>query len=124
MDKETVQNIMVYRFGNGTVESLGVEDRASYYEEAGALRDMIVNHLLAVLSVVDMEPPSSFDADAIRDKQIKVLKAIQPFAAEQVLSDTVRGQYGEGVLASGDPAGSCSSRRNKNRRVLLETRGL
>ena len=121
LGKETVQNIMAYRFGNGTVEpiwnhryidnvqitvveSLGVEDRASYYEEAGALRDMIVNHLLAVLSVVGMEPPNSFDADAIRDEQIKVLKAIQPFAAEQVLSDTVRGQYGEGVLASGDPA--------------------
>ena len=121
LGKETVQNIMAYRFGNGTVEpiwnhryidnvqitvveSLGVEDRASYYEEAGALRDMIVNHLLAVLSVVGMEPPNSFDADAIRDEQIKVLKAIQPFAAEQVLSDTVRGQYGEGIMASGDPA--------------------
>ncbi|MEA3301639.1 MAG: glucose-6-phosphate dehydrogenase [Pseudomonadota bacterium] len=121
LGKETVQNIMAYRFGNGTVEpiwnhryidyvqitvaeSLGVEDRASYYEEAGALRDMIVNHLLAVLSVVGMEPPNSFDADAIRDEQIKVLKAIQPFDPKQVLSETVRGQYDEGVSDSGDPA--------------------
>ena len=119
LGKETVQNIMAYRFGNGTVEpiwnhryidhvqitvaeSLGVEDRASYYEEAGALRDMIANHLLAVLSVVAMEPPNSFEADAIRDEQIKVLKAIQPFDFEQVLTDTVRGQYGEGVLGNGD----------------------
>ena len=118
LGKETVQNIMAYRFGNGTVEpiwnhryinhvqitvaeSLGVEDRASYYEEAGALRDMIANHLLAVLSVVAMEPPNSFEADAIRDEQIKVLKAIQPFDAEQVLTETVRGQYGEGVLENG-----------------------
>ena len=119
LGKETVQNIMAYRFGNGTVEpiwnhryidhvqitvaeSLGVEDRAGYYEEAGALRDMVANHLLAVLSVVAMEPPNSFEADAIRDEQIKVLKAIQPFDSEQVLSDTVRGQYGEGALGNGE----------------------
>ena len=114
LGKETVQNIMAYRFGNGTVEatwnhryidhvqitvaeSLGVEDRASYYEEAGALRDMIANHLLAVMSVVAMEPPNSFAAEAIRNEQIKVLKAIQSFDSEKVLTDTVRGQYGEGV---------------------------
>ncbi len=119
LGKETVQNMMAYRFGNGTVEpiwnhryidhvqitvaeSLGVEDRASYYEEAGALRDMIANHLLAVLSVIAMEPPNSFDADAIRDEQIKVLKAIQPFDHKQVLTKTVRGQYGEGVPANGE----------------------
>ncbi len=119
LGKETVQNIMAYRFGNGTVEaiwnhryidhvqitvaeSLGVEDRASYYEEAGALRDMIANHLLAVLSVVAMEPPNSFEADAIRDEQTKVLKAIEPFYPKKVLTDTVRGQYGEGVLDNGD----------------------
>ena len=119
LGKETVQNMMVYRFGNGTiepiwnhryidnvqitvVESLGVEDRASYYEEAGALRDMIANHLLAVLSVVAMEPPNSFDADAIRDAQVKVLKEIQPFDSDRALTDTVRGQYGEGVTKKGD----------------------
>ena len=119
LGKETVQNMMAYRFANGTVEpiwnhryidnvqitvaeSLGVEDRASYYEEAGALRDMIANHLLAVLSVAAMEPPNSFEADAIRDEQVKVLKAIQPFDSERVLTDTVRGQYGEGVLENGE----------------------
>lgn len=118
LGKETVQNIMAYRFGNGTVEpiwnhryidhvqitvseSLGVEDRASYYEEAGALRDMIANHLLAVLSIVAMEPPNSFDANAIRDEQAKVLRAIDPFTPQKVITDTVRGQYDEGVLDNG-----------------------
>ena len=119
LGKETVQNMMAYRFGNGTVEpiwnhryiehvqitvaeSLGVEDRASYYEEAGALRDMIANHLLAVLSVIAMEPPNRFEADAIRDEQIKVLKAIQPFDPKQVLTHTVRGQYGKGARKDGE----------------------
>ncbi|MCW8931570.1 MAG: glucose-6-phosphate dehydrogenase, partial [Gammaproteobacteria bacterium] len=119
LGKETVQNMMAYRFGNGTVEpiwnhryidqvqitvaeSLGVEERASYYEEAGALRDMISNHLLAVLSVVAMEPPNSFDADAIRDEQTKVLKAIEPFEPKDVLTNTVRGQYGEGQQDNGE----------------------
>ena len=118
LGKETVQNIMTYRFGNGTIEpiwnhryidhvqitvaeTLGVEDRAGYYEESGALRDMVANHLMAVLSIIAMEPSNSFDADAIRDEQTKVLKAIQPFGPEQVLTDAVRGQYGEGVLKDG-----------------------
>ena len=116
LGKETVQNILAYRFANSTIEpiwnhryidhvqitvteSLGVENRASYYEEAGALRDMIPNHLLAVLSVVAMEPPSSMDADAIRDEQSKVLRAIRPFSPEEVLTHAVRGQYGEGRMA-------------------------
>ncbi|HFD78834.1 MAG TPA: glucose-6-phosphate dehydrogenase [Gammaproteobacteria bacterium] len=118
LGKETVQNILTYRFGNGTVEpmwnhryidhvqitvaeSLGVEGRAGYYEEAGALRDMVANHLLAVLSVIAMEPSNNFQADAIRDEQVKVLRAIQPFDPEQVLTEAVRGQYGEGVLDNG-----------------------
>ncbi len=114
MGKETVQNIMVYRFGNGTVEpiwnnkyiehiqitvaeSIGVENRASYYEEAGALRDMMSNHLMAVLSVVTMNAPNSFDPDAVRDEQAKVLKAIRLFDAEMVKNNVVRGQYAEGI---------------------------
>ena len=114
MGKETVQNIMVYRFGNGTVEpiwnnkyiehiqitvaeSLGVENRASYYEEAGALRDMMSNHLMAILSVVTMNAPNSFEPDAIRDEQLKVLKAIRLLDADAVKNDVVRGQYDEGV---------------------------
>jgi len=115
LGKETVQNILAYRFANSTVEpiwnrryvdhvqitvaeSLGVETRGGYYEQAGALRDMVPNHLLAVLSVVAMEPPNSFDADNIRDEQVKVLRAIQPIGQDEVLSAAVRGQYGEGTL--------------------------
>lgn len=119
LGKETVQNIMTYRFGNGTVEpiwnhhyidhvqitvaeSLGVENRASYYDHAGAMRDMVPNHLLALLSIIAMEPPNSFNADAIRDEQTKVLKCIQPFSPEMVLTHAVRGQYDEGQNEQGD----------------------
>ncbi len=79
-------------------ESVGVENRASYYEGAGALRDMIPNHLLAVLSVIALEPPNSFSANALRDEQTKVLRAIQPLDPEDVLTQTVRGQYGAGSI--------------------------
>jgi len=115
LGKETVQNIMAYRFANSTVEpiwnhryidhvqitvaeSLGVENRASYYEQAGALRDMVPNHLLALLGIIAMEPPNSFEADEVRDEQAKVLRAVQPFSPEAVLTKTVRGQYGEGRM--------------------------
>jgi glucose-6-phosphate 1-dehydrogenase len=118
LGKESVQNILAYRFANATVEpiwnrryvdhvqitvseSLGVEQRGSYYEEAGALRDMVPNHLLALLSVVAMEPSNSFAADAIRDEQVKVLRAVQPFDPDDVLTDAVRGQYAAGHLADG-----------------------
>jgi glucose-6-phosphate 1-dehydrogenase len=119
LGKETVQNILAYRFANSTVEPIwnhkyidhvqitvaeevGVENRATYYENSGALRDMIPNHLLAVLSIIAMEPPNSFDADAVRDEQTKVLRAIQPFSPEDVLTQTVRGQYGPGKY-NGEP---------------------
>ena len=121
LGKETVQNILAYRFANSTVEpiwnrryidhvqitvaeSLGVEHRASYYEEAGALRDMVPNHLMAVLSIVAMEPPNSFDANDVRDEQSKVLRAIQSYTPEEVLTNSVRGQYAAGTLAGGTPA--------------------
>lgn len=121
LGKETVQNILAYRFANSTVEpiwnrryidhvqitvaeSLGVEHRASYYEEAGALRDMVPNHLMAVLSIVAMEPPNSFDANEVRDEQSKVLRAVQLYTPEEVLTNTVRGQYAAGTLADGTPA--------------------
>jgi glucose-6-phosphate 1-dehydrogenase len=117
LGKETVQNILAYRFANSTVEpiwnhkyidhvqitvaeSVGVENRASYYDQSGCLRDMIPNHLLAVLSVIAMEPPNSFDANALRDEQTKVLRAIQPLSPEDVIKQTVRGQYGPGTLRS------------------------
>ena len=118
LGKETVQNILAFRFANSTIEpiwnrqyidhvqitvseSIGVEGRGSYYEQSGALRDMIPNHLLAVLSIVAMEPSNSFNADAIRDEQTKVLRAIQPFSHDEVLTSTVRGQYGPGQLLDG-----------------------
>ena len=118
LGKETVQNILAYRFANSTVEpiwnrqyidhvqitvaeSLGVEQRGGYYDSAGALRDMVPSHMLALLSVIAMEPSNSFDADAIRDEQTKVLRAIQPLEHDEVLTSTVRGQYAAGVLADG-----------------------
>jgi glucose-6-phosphate 1-dehydrogenase len=116
LGKETVQNILVFRFGNGIFEpvwnrryidhveitvseSLGVERRGGYYERAGCLRDMIPNHLLQLLSLTTMEPPISFQADAVRDEQSKVLHAIQPMLPEDVLTRAVRGQYAEGAIA-------------------------
>jgi glucose-6-phosphate 1-dehydrogenase len=115
LGKETVQNILVFRFGNGIFEpvwnrryidhvqitvseSLGVERRGGYYERAGCLRDMIPNHLLQLLSLTTMEPPISFHADAVRDEQSKVLHAVQPIMPEDVLTRAVRGQYGEGTI--------------------------
>ena len=118
LGKETVQNILAFRFGNGifepiwnrryidnvqitAAESVGVEQRGTYYERAGVLRDMVPNHLFQLLTLTAMEPPISFRADAVRDEQAKTLHAIQPIASEEVLSRTVRGQYGEGMAASG-----------------------
>ena len=114
LGKETVQNILVFRFSNGifepiwnrryvdhvqitVAESLGVEHRAAYYEEAGALRDMVPNHLFQLLALTAMEPPVSFEAEAVRDEKGKVLDAIQPILPEQVLTRSVRGQYGGGA---------------------------
>jgi glucose-6-phosphate 1-dehydrogenase len=115
LGKETVQNILIFRFANGifepvwnrryidhvqitVAESLGIERRGAYYEHAGALRDMIPNHVLQLLSLTTMEPPISFRADAVRDEQSKVLHAIQPIMPEDVLTRAVRGQYGEGRI--------------------------
>ena len=114
LGKETVQNIMVFRFGNGIFEpiwnrryvdhveitageTVGVENRGGYYETSGALRDMVPNHLFQLVSLTAMEPPVSFQANAVRDEQAKVLQAIQPFTPEQVLTQAVRGQYGPGL---------------------------
>ena len=116
LGKETVQNILALRFANGifepiwnrryidhiqisVAETVGVEQRGSYYDHAGALRDMVPNHIMQLISLTAMEPPVSFRADAVRDEQAKILHAIQPLSSEEVLSKTVRGQYGEGVIA-------------------------
>ena len=114
LGKETVQNILVFRFGNGlfepiwnrehidhvqitVAETVGVEGRGNFYEGTGAVRDMVQNHLFQLLTMMAMEPPVSFDADAVRDEKSKLLKSIQPFTAETVLTQTVRGQYGNGT---------------------------
>ena len=114
LGKETVQNLMVFRFANSIAEPLwnrnfidsvqitaaetvGVEHRGGFYETAGALRDMVPNHLFQLLSLTAMEPPISFDADAVRDKQAEVLHAVQSLTSEEVLTSAVRGQYGEGI---------------------------
>ncbi len=115
LGKETVQNILVFRFGNSIFEpiwnrnfidhvqitvseDLGVELRGGYYDTAGALRDMIPNHIFQLITLTAMEPPVSFEADAVRDEQSKILHAIQPFAPEDVLHNAVRGQYGAGEI--------------------------
>jgi glucose-6-phosphate 1-dehydrogenase len=115
LGKETVQNIQVFRFANAifepiwnrryvdhvqitVAESLGVEGRGAYYEEAGALRDMVQSHMFQLLTLTAMEPPVAFDADAIRDEKVKVLRAIPPFTPEMVLADSVGGQYGPGWI--------------------------
>ncbi|MBL8861707.1 MAG: glucose-6-phosphate dehydrogenase [Planctomycetes bacterium] len=115
LGKETVQNILVFRFANGmfepiwnreyidnvqitVAESIGVETRGGYYDTAGALRDMVPNHILQLLALVAMEPPTSFEAEAVREEKAKVLRAIQPMTPERVLTHTVRGQYGEGSV--------------------------
>jgi glucose-6-phosphate 1-dehydrogenase len=120
LGKETVQNILVFRFSNGifepvwnrryidhvqitVAETLGVEQRGGYYDHAGAARDMVPNHILQLVTLTAMEPPISFGADAVRDEQAKILHAIQPLAPEDVLTRAVRGQYGEGQ-ADGQPA--------------------
>lgn len=115
LGKETVQNILVFRFGNSifepiwnrnyidhvqitVAEKLGVELRGGYYDSAGALRDMIPNHIFQLVTLTAMEPPVSFEADAVRDEQAKILAAIQPFSPEDALHNAVRGQYAAGKI--------------------------
>jgi len=122
LGKETVQNVLVFRFSNNIIEPLwnrhyvdhvqitaaetvGVEHRGGFYETAGALRDMVPNHLFQLLTMTAMEPPISFDADEVRNKQAEVLHAIQPPSPEEVLTNMVRGQYGEGAMDGQTAAG-------------------
>jgi glucose-6-phosphate 1-dehydrogenase len=115
LGKETVQNIMALRFANGlfepiwnrqhidhiqitAAETVGVEHRGKFYEKTGALRDMVPNHLFQLLSMTAMEPPISFDAEAVRAKKAEVIEAIQPLTPEHAIRDAVRGQYGAGTV--------------------------
>jgi glucose-6-phosphate 1-dehydrogenase len=117
LGKDTVRNLLVFRFGNGifepvwnrryvdhvqitVAEDLGVEGRAAFYEEAGASRDILQNHMLQLLSLVAMEPPIAFEADALRDEKVRVLRAIDPaWTEERVSTNVVRGQYTAGWVA-------------------------
>jgi glucose-6-phosphate 1-dehydrogenase len=116
LGKETVQNILAFRFANAlfepvwnrryvdhvqvtVAEELGVEQRGGYYETAGAVRDMVPNHIFQLITLTAMEPPISFDADAVHDEQTKVLRAVQPLTPERVLDQAVRGQYDAGTIA-------------------------
>jgi len=122
LGKETVQNMLVFRFGNGIFEplwnrnyidsvqitaseSLGVERRAAFYENAGALRDMIQSHVLQLTSLVAMEAPANFDANSVRNEKIKVLQSVRPFNKETVWKSVVRGQYGPGKVGGKDVPG-------------------
>lgn len=122
LGKETVQNLMVFRFGNSlfepvwnrtyveyveitAAEDLGVEHRAAFYEETGALRDVVANHLLQLLTLIAMEPPAVLDAEVVRGQKVAVLQAIPAMTLDDVARRTVRGQYGEGT-AGGAPVPS------------------
>ena len=122
LGKETVRNILIFRFGNlifepiwhrryidhvqiTVAESIGVEGRGAFYEETGALRDILQNHLLQLLTLVAMEPPANLEAEALRDEKVKVLRAIRPIPVEKVDQSVVRGQYGPGWVGATEAPG-------------------
>ena len=115
LGKETVQNILVFRFANSifeplwdrryvdhvqitVAETLGVEERTEYYDKAGAIRDVVQNHVLQLMALVAMEPPVAFDANAVRDEKVKVLRAMRPIGADELADRAVRGQYVGGFI--------------------------
>lgn len=115
LGKETVQNLLALRFGNAlfeplwqrgrirhvqitVAEQIGVEGRGAFYDQTGALRDMVQNHLLQLLSIIAMEPPATSDPDALRDEKLKVLRALRPLTGRDALANTVRGQYKAGAV--------------------------
>jgi glucose-6-phosphate 1-dehydrogenase len=122
LGKETVRNLLVLRFANlifepmwnrryvdhvqiTVAESIGVERRGAFYEETGAARDILQNHLLQLLALVAMEPPATFEANALRDEKVKVLRSIAPLKPEDIARDVVRGQYGPGWVGGEPVAG-------------------
>jgi glucose-6-phosphate 1-dehydrogenase len=117
LGKETVQNLLVLRFGNmlfepmwrsqyidhvqiTVAETVGLEGRAGYFDTTGTLRDMVQNHMLQLLALMAMEPPSHYDAGAVRDEKVKVLRALRPFTPETVKTHSVRGQYAPGAIGN------------------------
>ena len=137
LGKETVQNIMIFRFANvifepiwnrhhidnvqiTIAETLGVEHRASYYDQAGALRDIFQNHMLQMLALMAMEPPTSFGSDQVRDEKAKLLRSIRPIPPAHLDSLFVRGQYGPGVI-NGDVVPGYRSEKGVNPSSKTET---
>jgi glucose-6-phosphate 1-dehydrogenase len=129
LGKETVQNLLALRFANSmfeplwnsahidhvqitVAEAIGLEDRGDYYDGAGALRDMVQNHMLQLLSLVAMEPPADFDATSVRDEKVKVLRSLRPMRPDDVATHAVTGQYGDGAV-SGQPVPSYVSELGK-----------
>jgi glucose-6-phosphate 1-dehydrogenase len=138
LGKETVQNLLAFRFSNGlfeplwgrhhidhiqftVAESVGVEGRGRYYDSAGVLRDMIQNHMFQMLAYLCMEPPSSLRADAVRNEKAKVLEAVRIMRPEDVLRDTVRGQYGPGHKPDGTPVPGYRQENNVDPDSVTET---
>src|SRR5246127_4366086 len=137
LGKDTVQNLLVFRFGNGIFEPLwnrnyidhvqitagemlGVEARAAFYENTGALRDMVQSHLLQLTSLVSMEAPAKFDATAVRNEKIKVLQSIRPFNSDTVLKSVVRAQYAPGTIG-GKPVPGYRQEKGVNPNSTTET---
>ena len=137
LGKDTVQNILVFRFGNSmfepiwnrnyvdyveisAAEVIGVGSRSGYYEEAGALRDMVANHLLQLLTLTAMEPPVAFDADNVREEKVQVLRSIRRLKSEEVYERTVRAQYDAGLM-NGEQSKSYIDEDNVNDNSTTET---
>jgi glucose-6-phosphate 1-dehydrogenase len=134
LGKETVQNLLVTRFSNGifeplwnrnyihrveitSAESIGVEERGGYYDSSGALRDMVQNHLLQMVGLTAMEPPSSLDADAIRNEVLKVFQSLQPIKEEDVAKQVIRGQYTGSLIR-----GECVTGYRNEKGVAVDSR--
>jgi glucose-6-phosphate 1-dehydrogenase len=137
LGKETVQNILVFRFANGifepiwnrryidhvqitVAESIGIEGRGAYYEKAGVVRDIIQNHAMQLLALAAMEPPATFEPNAVRDEKVKVLRAVRPVLPEEAKAFTVRGQYQSGVI-SGQPVIGYREEKGVGARSRTET---
>jgi glucose-6-phosphate 1-dehydrogenase len=137
LGKETVQNLLVFRFANGifeplwnrqyidhvqitVAESIGIEGRGAYYEEAGALRDIVQNHIMQLIAITAMEPPSNFQAETVRDEKVKLLRALRPIHPDDVLANTVRGQYAAGWV-DGERVPGYREEKDVDPRSLRET---
>jgi glucose-6-phosphate 1-dehydrogenase len=137
LGKETVQNILVFRLGNGifeplwnnryveqvqitVAETVGVEGRAAYFDSAGSSRDIFQNHMMQLLTLTAMEPPARFEADSVRDEKAKVLRTLHPMTPEEVARDTVRGQYAAGAVG-GTPMPGYRQEPDVNPRSQTET---